>query len=190
MYYKKQINKYKRKCLKYYTKVGVPMGLEFIRQSGNLLIYRIKHMAGTTEDRIRHYLKDVAQMLKVQLFQLHREGMDLFLVIAKDKMIDNRLLRIVANPKYADHTKDMQIPFVIGFDVMGRPVIVDLPEYIHWLLGGSSNSGKTIGVKCFVTSTILSRSPEDVNLVIYDGASNLVQFDGVPHLSSSVMQDP
>jgi len=190
MYTNNQIKKYKRKSLEFYTKVCVPLELDFVRQKGSLLIYRIKFVAGTTEDRIRRYLKDVAQMLKVQLFQLHRVGRDLFLVISKDKMIDNRLLRILANPKYAEHTKDMRIPYPIGFDVMGRPVIVDLPEYIHWLLGGSSNSGKTSGVKCLLTSIILSCSPEDVDITIYDGASNLTQFEGMPHLSGAVMQEP
>ena len=89
MYSKKQINKYKRKSLEFYAKVRVPFELDYVRQKGNLLIYQIKFVAGTTEDRIRYYLKDVAQMLKVQLFQLHREGRDLFLIIAKDKMIDS-----------------------------------------------------------------------------------------------------
>ena len=190
MYSNKQIKKFKNKILEYYAEVRVPFRLEFVHEKGNLLTYRIKFVAGTTEDRIRHYLKDVAQMLKVELFQLHRVGMDLFLVIAKDKMIDNSLLRIITNPQYAEHTKDMQVPYPIGFNVMGRPVIVDLVKYIHWLLGGSSNSGKTVGVKCLITGIIWSCSPEDVNLIIYDGASNLTQFDGAPHLSGSVMQEP
>ncbi|MCL2203417.1 MAG: FtsK/SpoIIIE domain-containing protein [Defluviitaleaceae bacterium] len=190
MYPKKRIKKYKRRSLEYYAKVGVPFELDFVRAKENLLIYRIKFVAGTTEGRIRQYLRDVAQMLKVQLFQLHRTGRDLFLIVAKDKMLDNRLLRIIANPQYPEHTKGMRIPFVIGYGVLEQPIIVDLPEYIHWLFGGSSNSGKTVGLKCLIISIICSCSPEDVNLILYDGASNLAQFDGVPHLSGDVMQDP
>jgi len=190
MYSKKQINKYKRKSLEYYAKVGVPMNLDFIRVIDNLIIYQIEFLPGTTESKIRQYLKDASLMLKVQLFQLHREGMDLFLVVAKEKMINNSLLRIITNPRYKEYTKDMRIPYSIGYNVLGRPVIVDLVEYIHWLFGGSSNSGKTVGVKCLITDVICSCSPEDVNLIIYDGASNLIQFDGTPHLVGDVMQCP
>ena len=186
MSWKKKANK----IIKFYKAVGVPMDIPWYSSKGNRLMFKIKFLPGTTEKKIRFYLGDIRQALKLQLFQLHREGFKLFFVAAKEKTTDNRLLRILMHPAYKEYTKNMSVPYVIGFDVMGRPVIVDLISYIHWLLGGSSNSGKTVGLLVILVCIAWSCSPSDVNLIVFDGASNLTQFDGLPHLSHPVIQDP
>ncbi|MCL1995097.1 MAG: FtsK/SpoIIIE domain-containing protein [Defluviitaleaceae bacterium] len=186
---KKQAKKFIRQILEFYAAVNIEIALDFVHASDGLFVLQIGFMPGTTEKKIRQYLGDVQQALGLELFQLHRERMNLFFVVAEHNIFDNRLLGILTSPSYAEHTKNMVIPYAIGFNVMRRPVVVDLATYVHWLLGGSSASGKTVGVKCLVTSVAYSCSPENVNLIILDGASNLTQFDGLPHLSCPVIQD-
>ena len=185
----KLIKKYKKLIIKFYAAVKVPLRLIFIRASLNLIIFRIQFVPGTTEKKIMQYLGDVRQALKLQLFQMYREGKNLYFVVARQKIIDNRLMRILTNPGYRRYTGAMKAPYPIGFNAIGNPVVVDMAAYIHWLLSGSSNSGKTIGVKCLLTGIVWSCSPEDVNLIIFDGASNLMQFNGLQHLSCPVIQD-
>lgn len=186
---KKKAMKYEHKIEEYYSAVNVPLKLAFVRTSNDLLVFKVKFVPGTTEDKIRQYLGDAKQALKLQLFQLHREGLELFFVTSEQESFDNRLMRILTSQVYTEYTKDMVTPYPIGFDVLRRPVIVDLVSYTHWLLGGSPKSGKTVGVQCLITSLMWSCSPENVNLIVFDGASNLTQFDELPHLSCPIIQD-
>jgi len=186
----KKASKYITKIEEYYKVVNVPMEISWHMVKGNLIILKIKFIPGTTEKKIRQYLNDVRRTLKLEFLQLHHEGNKLFFVAAKHKSTSNRLLPILKRHSYREHTKRMQTPYLIGFDVMGKPVVVDLVSYIHWLLGGSSYSGKTVGIMCMLISIIWSCCPSKVNLIVFDGASNLTQFDGIPHLSYPIIQDP
>jgi len=128
----------------------VPMKLKFVREENNLFIFHIKFVPGTTERKIRNHLENAQQTLGLQFFQLHREGMDLFLVVSEQKKFDNRLLGILTSPSLETFTKNMVIPFPIGFNVMRRPVIVDLIAYKNWFVGGGGNSGKTTSLQSLI----------------------------------------
>jgi S-DNA-T family DNA segregation ATPase FtsK/SpoIIIE len=184
---KKQAEKYKKQIIDHYKDI-VPLELKFVSVTDNLFVFRIEFILGTAEDKIRKNLSDVGQALKFPLFQLHREDSELFLVASKCKDFDNRLLGILTSPVYEEHTKDMAIPYPIGFDVMRRPILVDLVVYKHFLIGGASNSGKTIGLRSLITSTLWRCSPENVNLVVIDGPAELVDFNMLPHLSCPIIQ--
>jgi DNA segregation ATPase FtsK/SpoIIIE-like protein len=184
-----KINKYKRKLRKYYAAVNIPIIISFFCGMGDVLVYKIDFLAGASEKRLMESLKAAQQTLKLPLFQLHREAMELFFVVSENNNFDNRLLGIITSPVYNDTTKDMEVPFPIGFNAMRRPVLVDLVKYYNWLLGGSGGSGKTTSLQGMIASIAWACSPEKVNLVIFDGAGNLTHFDGLPHLSCTVIQD-
>lgn len=186
---KKQAKKYIRKILEYYAAVKLEMELDFVRVVGDLFIFQIGFIPGTTESKIRQYLGDVQQALELELLQLHREGRELFFVVSEYNTFDNRLLGILTSPSYAEYIKDMEIPYPIGFNVMRRPVIVDLVLHLSWLLGGAGFSGKTTGLQCLAASILWSCSPEHVNLVFIDEPANLTQFAALPHLSCPVIHD-
>ena len=143
---KKRAKKYKRQIMNYYGEVKLPLELDFIRTAGDLFVFQVEFMPGTTEDKIRASLKDVQQALDLGLFQLHREGRDLFIVVSECNTYDNRLLRILTSPFYPKYIKDMQVPYPIGYNLMRQPVVVDLVTYIHWLMGGSSASAKQLAL--------------------------------------------
>jgi S-DNA-T family DNA segregation ATPase FtsK/SpoIIIE len=187
----KSAKKIKRQILEYYTAVNLNMELDFVHTVGDLLVFQIKFKPGATEDKIRNYLKDVQQTVGLQLFQLHRVGMQLFFVASEHNIFDNRLLGVLTSPLYAEYLKlnNVQIPYVIGFDVMRKPVIVDLLLYHYWLLGGAGFTGKTVGMRSFITSLIWSCSPEQLNLIIIDDPAELAQFSALPHLSCPVIHD-
>jgi DNA segregation ATPase FtsK/SpoIIIE-like protein len=187
----KKGEKYERRIAEYFAApvVNVPMKLKFVRVIGDLFIFHIKFVPGTTESKIRNHLENAQQTLRLQLFQLHRENMDLFLVVSECKEFNNYLLGILTSPSYQMFTKDMVIPFPVGFNVMRRPVIVDLVAYKNWFLGGGNSSGKTTSLQSLITSIIWSCSPEKVNLIVIDIVLNLTQFKGLPHFCCDVISD-
>jgi hypothetical protein len=124
------------------------MELDFDRAVGDLLIFTIGFMPGTTENKIRQYLSDVQQALELELFQLYREGRELFFVASESNVFDNRLLGVLTSPSCPEYlvANGIQVPYIIGFNVLRRPIIVDLVSHPYWLLGGAGYSGKTTNI--------------------------------------------
>lgn len=78
----------------------------------------------------------------------------------------------------------------LGQDVSGRNRYADLAKMPHLLIGGATNSGKSIGLATIITSLLLRNTPKDVKLVLIDPKRvELSLFDHVPHLMCPVVRD-
>jgi len=78
----------------------------------------------------------------------------------------------------------------LGQDVAGQNKYADLARMPHLLIGGATNSGKSIGLASLITSLLLRNTPKDVRLVMIDPKRvELTLFDGIPHLMCPVIRD-
>jgi DNA segregation ATPase FtsK/SpoIIIE, S-DNA-T family len=78
----------------------------------------------------------------------------------------------------------------LGQDVAGINKYADLAKMPHLLIGGATNSGKSIGLATLITSLLLRNTPKDVRLVMIDPKRvELTLFDGIPHLMCPVIKD-
>jgi hypothetical protein len=111
----KQAKKYKHQIVEYYSVFKVPFKLTLFRTFLGLIQFLIEFVPGTTENKLRQYLGDVRQTLQVQIFELYKEDTQLFFVISKNKIFDNRLLGILTSPSYEERIKGMTLPYSIGF---------------------------------------------------------------------------
>jgi S-DNA-T family DNA segregation ATPase FtsK/SpoIIIE len=60
----------------------------------------------------------------------------------------------------------------------------------HLLIGGATNSGKSIGLATLITSLLMRNTPKDVRLVMIDPKRvELTLFDQIPHLMCPVIKD-
>jgi S-DNA-T family DNA segregation ATPase FtsK/SpoIIIE len=60
----------------------------------------------------------------------------------------------------------------------------------HLMIGGATNSGKSIGLATIITSLLLRNTPKDVRLMLLDPKRvELTLFDDVPHLLCPVVRD-
>lgn len=83
----------------------------------------------------------------------------------------------------------MLLPCLVGHNVVGSLTFMDLSEQPHLLLGGSSNSGKSVGLQAAISSISYGVSPETVNFVLVDlGANDLMPFEDLPHLACPVVR--
>ncbi len=78
----------------------------------------------------------------------------------------------------------------LGKDVSGVHKYADLTKMPHLLIGGATNSGKSIGLASIITSLLMRNTPKDVRLVMIDPKRvELTLFDRIPHLMCPVIKD-
>jgi DNA segregation ATPase FtsK/SpoIIIE, S-DNA-T family len=78
----------------------------------------------------------------------------------------------------------------LGQDVSGQNKYADLTRMPHLLIGGATNSGKSIGLATIITSLLIRNTPKDLRFVMIDPKRvELSLFDGVPHLMCPVVRD-
>ena len=81
-----------------------------------------------------------------------------------------------------------KLPIALGRDVNGRYIVADLAKMPHLLIAGSTGSGKSVCINSIISTFLLSRSPEQVKMVMVDPKMvELVGYNGVPHLKSPVV---
>lgn len=78
----------------------------------------------------------------------------------------------------------------LGQDVSGENRYADLVKMPHLLIGGATNSGKSIGLASLIMSLLMRNTPKDVRLVMIDPKRvELTLFDRTPHLMCPVVKD-
>ncbi|MHB8636012.1 MAG: FtsK/SpoIIIE family DNA translocase [Fimbriimonadaceae bacterium] len=78
----------------------------------------------------------------------------------------------------------------LGKDVSGVSKYTDLTKMPHLLIGGATNSGKSIALTAVITSLLMRNTPKDLRLVMIDPKRvELTLFDRIPHLMCPVITD-
>ena len=84
-----------------------------------------------------------------------------------------------------------RLPLVLGKDVYGKPMVVDLADMPHLLIAGSTGSGKSVCINAIIASLLFRYSPEDLRFVMIDPkVVELQQYNKLPHLVVPVVTDP
>ncbi len=78
----------------------------------------------------------------------------------------------------------------LGKDVAGTPKYTDLGRLPHLLIGGATNSGKSMCLLSMIACLLFRTTPREVRLVLIDPKRvELSLFDGIPHLLCPVVRD-
>jgi S-DNA-T family DNA segregation ATPase FtsK/SpoIIIE len=84
-----------------------------------------------------------------------------------------------------------KLPIILGKDINGNPVIVDLGRMPHLLIAGTTGSGKSVSLNALVLSLIYRLSPDDCKFIMIDPKMlELSVYEGIPHLISPVVTEP
>ncbi len=80
---------------------------------------------------------------------------------------------------------------VLGKDVTGQPVTIDIAQLPHLLVAGSTGSGKSVCLNCVICNLLLHNDPTRLRLVLIDPKMlELSVYNGLPHLLLPVVTDP
>lgn len=82
------------------------------------------------------------------------------------------------------------LPFALGRDVSGTPVVADLASMPHLLIAGATGSGKSVAINAIIACLLYTHSPDSLRLLMVDPKRvELVNFNGIPHLLGEVITD-
>lgn len=152
--------------------------------------YEIKPGVGVRAERILNLQNNVAMALQAQSARLasvpEHGTIGVEVPNRKSKPV---LIREVLESRVW-HENKMEIPAVLGKDVTGKPVLIDLAKMPHGLIAGSSGSGKSVCLNGLITSILYHSSPEEVRLVMIDPkVVELKVYNDAPHMLIPVITD-
>ena len=82
------------------------------------------------------------------------------------------------------------INVVLGQDISGDPVYLNIQKMPHGLIAGSTGSGKSVCINCIITSILYKAHPDDVKLILIDPKKvEFAKYQGIPHLACPIIND-
>lgn len=95
---------------------------------------------------------------------------------------------ILLSSVYANTTA--HLPLIFGVDVVGSPVVTDLVSLPHLLIGGTTGSGKSVGLNTMLMSLLCSKGPDELRLILIDPKRlEFTPYADIPHLHFPIVTD-
>jgi len=93
------------------------------------------------------------------------------------------LRTVMESVAYEDFIAEAPLPIPLGVGSGGENVVIDLTRMPHLLIAGATGSGKSVCMNTIATGLLMSRTPEEVRIVMVDPKRvELTPYTGVPHL--------
>src|SRR5699024_4754710 len=99
-----------------------------------------------------------------------------------------RFSEVVETPEF-DEAKSA-VTIALGHDIGGQPIVADLAKIPHFLIDGTTGSGKSVSVNAMILSVLFKSTPEEARLIMIDPKMlELSIYEGIPHLLCPVVTD-
>lgn len=170
---------------------GVDVRVAHVQPGPVITRFELDLAPGVKVSKISNLAKDIARTLSavavrvvevipgksyvgLELPNKHREIVQLSEVINSDQFSNSQ----------------SPLTMILGKDIAGKSVVVDLAKMPHLLVAGTTGSGKSVGVNVMILSLLYKSTPEDVRLIMIDPKMlELSVYEGIPHLLTEVVTD-
>ncbi len=96
---------------------------------------------------------------------------------------------MIKNPKFLKDGNPLNV--VLGLNIDGQPVYLDIPKMPHGLIAGCTGSGKSVCINAIIASILYKAHPDDVKLILVDPKRvEFARYAGIPHLASPIITEP
>ncbi|WP_112354140.1 DNA translocase FtsK [Shewanella benthica] len=146
---------------------------------------------GVKASKITNLSKDLARSLLAESVRVVEviPGKSYVGLELPNKFRETVFMRDVLDSKEFSENES-HLSMVLGQDIAGDPVVVDLGKMPHLLVAGTTGSGKSVGVNVMITSLLYKSGPDDVRFIMIDPKMlELSVYEGIPHLLCEVVTD-
>ena len=153
-------------------------------------VFEFQPDAGIPLSRILGMEEDLALALQAEAVRMDRiPGKNLVgIEVPNPKREIITFREVIDSPAFRDASGLLQL--ALGKDIAGRPVVADLNKMPHLLIGGSTGSGKSVGVNAMICSCLVRAMPDEVKLILVDPKMvELGVYEDIPHLWAPVVTD-
>ncbi len=154
-------------------------------------LYELEPAAGTKSSRIIGLADDIARSMCALSTRIATiPGKNSIGVELPNNVREMVYLKeMIQSPEYNNH--NYELPIILGKDISGSPIIVDLATMPHLLVAGTTGSGKSVAINTMILSLLYKLTPEQCKLVMIDPKMlELSVYDGIPHLLAPVVTEP
>lgn len=96
---------------------------------------------------------------------------------------------MISNKEFLNDGNPMNV--VLGENISGEPVYLDIAKMPHGLIAGSTGSGKSVCINGIICSIIYKAHPDDVKLILVDPKRvEFKRYSGIPHLATPIITEP
>lgn len=153
--------------------------------------YELQPAVGVKVNRITTLDKDLALALAAPSIRIEAPipGKSVVGIEIPNSSISTVALRdIVESDEFIRSKSKLRLP--LGKDVSGSPIIAGMERMPHLLVAGSTGSGKSVAINCFVCALLMRHTPDDLKFIMVDPKRvELVGYNGIPHLLSPVVTE-
>ncbi len=170
---------------------GVKGKIVKVRPGPVVALYELEPAPGTKSSRVISLADDIARSMSAISVRVAvvpgRNVLGIELPNARRETV--YLRELLASEAY--ERTAAKLTLVLGKDIGGAPVIVDLARMPHLLIAGTTGSGKSVAINTMILSLLYRLPPSQCKFVMIDPKMlELSVYDGIPHLLAPVVTEP
>jgi len=105
--------------------------------------------------------------------------------IARRHAVTIGLNSLLSSPEMNQSKAETRFP--IGMSLEGQTEWGDLRKTAHWLIGGTSGSGKSIFLRSILLSLMYNNTPDTLQLILLDPKADMAAFQKLPFVTDYIM---
>ncbi len=163
-----------------------------IRPGPVITLYEFEPAAGVKVSQIVNLSDDLALAMKVPGVRIQPHLAEKSAVGIEVPNASRRIVylkEVLQSKKFQESSSLLTI--CLGVDTTGEPVVADLAKMPHLLIGGSTNSGKSVTMNAIIMSLLLKATPDELKFILVDPKMlEFSPYNDIPHLLHEVITDP
>lgn len=153
-------------------------------------LYELKPAAGIKTSRVIGLADDIARSMSAHAARIAViSGRNVIGIELPNPTRETVYLReLLMSEEYRHHPAPLAM--ILGKDIGGNPIVVDLARMPHLLVAGTTGSGKSVSINTMILSILFRMPPDKCKFIMVDPKMlEFSAYDGIPHLLTPVVTD-
>ncbi|QQP91937.1 DNA translocase FtsK [Skermanella sp. TT6] len=170
---------------------GVRGEIMEVRPGPVVTLYELEPAPGLKSSRVINLAEDIARSMRALTVRIAVvPGRSVIGIELPNPTREKVFLREMLDCDAYQQTP-AKLALVLGKDIGGTPIVVDLARMPHLLIAGTTGSGKSVCINTMILSLLYRLPPEKCRFIMVDPKMlELSVYDGIPHLLAPVVTDP